>query len=229
MGPQLVGTQKFACLVQHGRPGCVASAGDVAGARVDKRVLASESRQRTRVDDGAARRRQPQRLVGGGQAVARPGRDGEGVGRGPVCRATCGREAGRHPGVEATIEDGSVAAQHAQHDHQAACGEAAGVVVGNHHRVVTDAERAHLGGECLRRGERMATLGGRPPVIRKRVIEIHPDGAGDVGLFERRTAIAAIEIPPHVGQHHVRMVQPGNGVGGDDRGDHGQHPASTFP
>ena len=121
-----------------------------------------------------------------------------------------------------------MAAQHAQHHDEAAGSEAAGVVVGNDDGVVADAKRAHRGGKRLGGRERMTTLGGGEAVRGECVVEVDPDGTGDVGLFECCATVATVEIPAHIGDHQVRVIEPGNGFRGDDRGDHGQHPASTF-
>ena len=72
----------------------------------------------------------------------------------------------------------------------------------------------------------MATFRGRLVVRGKLAIEIDPHRARHVRALEGIATISAVEVPAHVGEHRVR--QRSNDLGGDDRGDHGQHPASTF-
>ena len=74
----------------------------------------------------------------------------------------------------------------------------------------------------------MATLSIRQAVSSQSVLEVDPDCARDVGLLEGFAPIAPIEIPTHIGEDELGVVEPGNGFWGDDRGDHVQHPASTF-
>ena len=74
----------------------------------------------------------------------------------------------------------------------------------------------------------MATLGIRQAMRGQGVLEVDPDCARNVGLLERFRPVATIEVPAHIGEHKVGVVEPGNGFWSDDRGDHVQHPASTF-
>ena len=83
--------------------------------------------------------------------------DDRGLGPRP-CRERSARRCGclsherRGPGREATVEEGGGLAEHAQHPHEAGCGAAPGVVVGDDATAVPDAEHAHRPGERVRVG-----------------------------------------------------------------------------
>ena len=228
MGLEFVHRPQAAVVVEDRRPWRAAGAGDVAGAGVDEGLFAGEPGERTSVDDYSAVGCCCVGFVGGGEVRFGPGGGSELLRRGFGGRAGFGGETGGDPRVEATVENGCVATEHAQHDDKAASGESTCVVVGDHDSVIADAECTHVGGECLGRGERVAALGGWQAVPGERVVEVDPDGAGDMSALVGSLAIATVEVPAHVGDNQVRGVEPGDDFRGDDRGDHVQHPASTF-
>ena len=152
VGAQLVGLQQAAVGAEHGRPGRAAGTGHVAGAGVDERLLAGETLVGTGIQHGATRGGERRCFVGGSEPIGGPRLGGERRWRGRVAGAGFQFEAGEQPGLEPAIEHRRVATEHAQHDHEPAGGEATGVVVRHHHRVVADAQLTHCGGEIFWRG-----------------------------------------------------------------------------
>ena len=111
----------------------------------------------------------------------------------------------RGPGREAAVEEGGRLAEHAQHPHEARCGAAAGVVVGDDASAVPDAERAHRPGEGARVGERVAACSAPR---RTREVDVHVDEActRDVPRFEGGSAAATVQVPPDVAHDHIGGV-----------------------
>ena len=186
--------------------GSVAGSWYVAGAPVDGFGLAPEALGRSGVEDGgAARRGQGGHLVGAGQAVGRPGRGRE-RGLRPLARRA-GLER-RRPRPQAAVEQGGVAAEHAQHPHEPPGGAAARVVVGDDRVVVADAGGAHRLGEGLGRRQGVAP-GGAVAAAREVTVEVDEHGARDVAGLEGGPARPSVEVPTDVGHDDlVAMVPP---------------------
>ena len=64
----------------------------------------------------------------------------------------------------------------------------------------------------------MTTFGDGLIIAGELMVEVDPDGTGNVAGFECGPAIATVEVPPHVSQYGLGMGV--DKVGVDKRGDH---------
>ncbi len=111
-------------------------------------------------------------------------------------------------------------ARHPQEPHQPGGGPAPVVVVRDDCRPVANAERAHGAGKVVRAGQRVAPCARRRRP-RQASVEVDENSPRQVLLQVSVVTRASVEVPAHIGDHHLRVVlrQPGRGDhrGQDDR------------
>ena len=93
-----------------------------------------------------------------------------------------------------------------EHPPESGGDRAAGIVVGHDDAGVADPAARHGRGEVLRRGEWVAARS-RSRRAGQVDIKIDEDGASDVAGVVRGLARTPVDVPPHIRNDEVRLVQ----------------------
>jgi disulfide bond formation protein DsbB len=202
--PKLVGRFHAAVRIEVFGPRRVAGTGDMAGAGIDRLVVAAVAVGRSGIENHARTGCEDFDDVVGGYADSfGPGTnaniDGDWFPAGAGFEWTV-------VGAEPAIEQRCGLTDRPKHPHQSRRRTSARGVVSNDDVVGTDAESAKARGKRGRRGEGVTSVGGGPVrVVGEIVIEIDEDRAGQMAPFEIVSLRTGSERPANVGKHAARM------------------------